>query len=94
MSLLIFLAMNLALMLGLFFVGVYQFMQIEEKRKGIAARRLAADVDMAAVAATRRAKGDEAAIRHLMNEADLDRFTAESALEAMDRPANRISARN
>ena len=93
MTLLIFLALNLALMLGLFFVGVYQFMQIEEKRKGIAARRLAADIDMAAVAATRRAEGDEAAIQRLMREAELDRFTAESALQAMDPPAYKTEAR-
>ena len=83
MSLLIFLALNLLLMLGLFFVGVYHFMQIDEKRKGIAARRLAPDIDLDGLEATRRTEGDAAAIQRLMREAELDPFTARAALDGL-----------
>ena len=83
MTLLLFLVVNLLLMTGLFLAGVYLFMQIDEKRKAKPARRLAADVELAAVDALRHEQGDAAALEQLMREADVDRYTAEAALKQL-----------
>lgn len=79
MGLLLFFVFNLVLMATLFAFGVYQFMQVEEKRKG---RRLLAEanLDAAELRALVRAERHEEALTRLMTAADVDRFTAESAL--------------
>ena len=75
----LFIAANLLLMATLFAVGMYQFMQIEEKRKR---RRLLteAGVDVAELRALAVADRRDEAVSRLMREADVDRFTAESTV--------------
>ena len=79
MSILFFIAFNLLLMLSLFAYGVYQFLQVEEKRKG---RQLFADcvLDETEFRALIQAERYDEATARLMLAADVDRFTAESAL--------------
>lgn len=79
MSLLLFFALNLVLMAALFAYGVYQFMQVEEKRKG---RRILAEANLDAreLQALVQAERHEEALARLMGAADVDRFTAEAAL--------------
>ncbi|MDE2775996.1 MAG: hypothetical protein OXI77_08665 [Chloroflexota bacterium] len=75
----LFILVNLLLMTTLFAFGVYQFLQVEEKRKRsklLIDAGLDADELRALLSADRQ---DEAIIR-LMRAADVDRFTAESAL--------------
>jgi len=75
----LFILANLLLMTALFAFGVYQFLQVEEKRKRsklLIDAGLDADELRALLGADRQ---DEAIIR-LMRAADVDRFTAESAL--------------
>ena len=78
----VFILVNILLMGTLFAFGVYQFMQIEAKRK---CRRLLAEtsLDEAELCALLRAERYEDALFRLMQQADVDRFTAESALEAL-----------
>ena len=75
----LFIVVNLLLMAALFAFGVYQFMQVEEKRKR---SRLLADagIDTAELEALVHADRLDEARDRLMNEADVDQFTAESAL--------------
>lgn len=79
MSLLLFFALNLVLMATLFVFGVYQFMQVEEKRKR---RRLLADANLneSELQALVQAERHEEALTRLMSAGDFDRFTAEAAL--------------
>ena len=79
MNILFFIAFNLVLMLSLFAYGVYQFLQVEEKRKG---RQLFADcvLDETEFRALIQAERFDEALARLMLAADVDRFTAESAL--------------
>lgn len=79
----LFILANLLLMTTLFAFGVYQFLQVEEKRKRsklLIDAGLDADELRALLGADRH---DEAVIR-LMRAADVDRFTAESALAQLD----------
>jgi len=79
----LFILFNLLLMTTLFAFGVYQFLQVEEKRKRsklLIDAGLDADELRALLGADRQ---DEAIIR-LMRAADVDRFTAESALTQLD----------
>ena len=75
---------NILLMGTLFAFGVYQFMQIEAKRK---CRKLLleASLDEADLSALMRAERYEEALSRLMQRADVDRFTAESALEQLSK---------
>ncbi len=75
----LFIVANLLLMAALFAFGVYQFMQVEEKRKR---SRLLADagIDTAELQALVQADRIEEARDRLMSEADVDQFTAESAV--------------
>ena len=76
----LFIVLNLLLMAALFAFGVYQFMQVEEKRKR---SRLLADagIDAAELQALVQADRLDEARDRLMQAADVDQFTAESALE-------------
>ena len=75
----LFIIVNLLLMAALFAFGVYQFMQVEEKRKR---SRLLADagIDTADLEALVQADRLDEARDRLMNAAGVDRFTAESAV--------------
>ena len=79
----VFIILNLLLMGALFAFGMYQFMQVEEKRKR---RRLLteAGVDIAELQALVRADRHDEAVNRLASEANVDRFTAESALAQLD----------
>lgn len=79
----LFIVVNLLLMAALFAFGVYQFMQVEEKRKR---SRLLADagIDTAELEAlVHEDRLDEARDR-LMQAADVDQFTAESAVAQLN----------
>ena len=82
MSILLFIALNLLLMVTLFAVGVYQFMQVEEKRKR---RKLLAggDVSETELRELLRADRHDEALQRLMRAAEIDRFSAESTLEQL-----------
>jgi len=75
----IFIVANLLLMAALFAFGMYQFMQVEEKRKR---SRLLTDagVDITELQALVGADKQEEAVTRLMSAADVDRFTAESTV--------------
>ena len=79
MVFLLFIVLNLLLMATLFAVGVYQFMQVEEKRKR-SKLLLDAGMDVAELQALVNADKYDEALNRLMQGADVDRFTAESAL--------------
>ncbi len=83
MSLLLFFALNLVLMAALFAYGVYQFMQVEEKRKG---RRILAEANLDAreLQELVQAERHEEALARLMGAADVDRYTAEAALKQLE----------
>ena len=82
MILLVFVAVNLALMTVLFLYGVYQFMQVEEKRKR-SGMQLDAQINLGEINALLQQDRHEDALQHLMSAADVDRFTAESALDQL-----------
>lgn len=75
----LFIVVNLLLMASLFAFGMYQFMQIEEKRKR---RKLLIDagLDMAELQALVVADRYDEAVSRLMSAAEVDRFTAESTV--------------
>ena len=75
----LFIVVNLLLMAALFAFGVYQFMQVEEKRKR---SRLLADagIDTAELQALVQTDRLDEARDRLMQAADVDQFTAESAV--------------
>ncbi len=79
MSLFVFIGLNLLLMAALFAFGVYQFLQVEEKRKR---RQLlnAGELDEAALRALLQAERHDEARQRLMRAANVDRFTAEATL--------------
>ncbi len=79
MTVFIFFVFNLLLMGAVFVYGMYQFMQVEEKRKR---RDLLAQVDLdeAELSALLQAQRYDEALARLMQQADVDRFTAESVL--------------
>ncbi len=80
----LFIAFNLLLMGALFALGVYQFMQVEEQRKG---RKLLAGaaVDDAELRQLVLAQRHDEAVRRLMKMADVDRFTAEATLKQLEK---------
>ncbi len=79
MTIFIFFIVNLLLMGAVFAFGMYQFMQVEAKRKG---RKLIAEaaLDEAELSALIHSERFDEAISRLMEAANVDRFTAESAL--------------
>ncbi len=83
MMLLVFIALNLLLMLTLFLVGVYLFMQVEEKRKQNKLRLFESNVDMTELRAMLQAQRHDEALQRLMQVEDVDRYTAERALEML-----------
>lgn len=86
MTILVFFVFNLLLMSAVFVYGMYQFMQVEEKRKR---RKLLAQaaLDETELAALLKADRYDEALSRLMQQANVDRFTAESALEGWRRDA-------
>ena len=79
-------------MAALFLFGMYQFMQVEDKRKR-SKLLLDSGIDAAELQTLADADRRDEAIRRLMQRADIDRFTAESTLarwrnaeDADDRP--------
>ena len=81
--LLVFIALNLLLMLTLFLVGVYLFMQVEEKRKHNKLRLFESNVDMNELRAMLQAQRHDEALQRLMQVENVDRYTAERALEML-----------
>lgn len=83
----LFIVANLLLMAALFAFGMYQFMQVEEKRKR---SRLLTDagVDVAELQALLGADRQEEAVNRLMLAADVDRFTAESTVSRLKERGN------
>lgn len=75
----VFILVNVLLMGALFAFGFYQFMQIEAKRK---CRKLLAEasLDEQEFSALIHADRYDEALSRLMRQADVDRYTAESAL--------------
>lgn len=84
MALLLFIVINLVLMTTLFLFGVYQFMQVEEKRK---CNQLLLDsrVDFDDLQSLLRQDRYEEARQRLVSVAEVDPFTAESVLEQLMR---------
>jgi len=85
MTLLIFLALNLLLMAGLFLVGVYLFLQVEDKRKRNKLRLLDSSVDLSELQAMLKAERHDEALQRLMQADNIDRFSAEKAIEGLTR---------
>ena len=75
----LFIVVNLLLMATLFAFGMYQFMQVEEKRKR-SKLLLDAGLDVAELQALVGADKYDEAVSRLMSAADVDRFTAESTV--------------
>ena len=83
MTLLIFLALNLLLMAGLFLAGVYFFLQVEDKGKRKKLRLLDSSVDLSELQAMLKAERRDEALQRLMQAEDIDRFSAEKAIEGL-----------
>ena len=79
MTIFVFFIFNLLLMGAVFAYGMYQFMQVESKRK---VRNLLAEtaLDEAELTALLHSQRYDEALSRLMWAADVDRYTAESAL--------------
>ena len=80
MTVLVFFVFNLLLMSAVFLYGMYQFMQVEEKRKRRDIFALAA-LDEAALSSLIKTEGYDKARARLMASANVDRFTAETVLD-------------
>ena len=80
MTIFLFFVINMLLMGAVFVYGMYQFMQVEEKRKR---RKLLANLalDESELATLIHNERYDEALATLMQRADVDRYTAESALE-------------
>lgn len=80
MTVFIFFVFNLLLMGAVFIYGMYQFMQVEEKRKR---RNLLAQaaLDETELQALLQNEGYDDALARLMQQAEVDRFTAQSVLD-------------
>ena len=90
MDILLFISCNLLRMSAFFLVGIHQFMEVDDKRKGRSAGRLRRPLslrdprlDAAELRELVRAERYDEALQRLMNAADVDRFTAESAIEGL-----------
>jgi len=82
MALLVIVGLNLLIMAALFAFGFYQFMRIEGKRKS---RQLLADsaLDEGELRALLQERRYDEARARLMRAADVDRFSAEAALQQL-----------
>ena len=90
MTLLLLIGCNVLLMCAFFVVGMYQFMQIDDKRKRRPSDRLRPplalvdlELDLAELRELVGAERDDEARQRLMQAADVDRFTAESAIKGL-----------
>lgn len=90
MTLLLFIGCNVLLMSAFLVVGMYQFMQVDDKRKRRPADRLRpplaladSELDLAELRELVSAERDDEARQRLMQAADVDRFTAESAIKGL-----------
>lgn len=90
MTLLLFIGCNVLLMSACLVVGMYQFMQVDDKRKRRLADRLRpplaladSELDLAELRELVSAERDDEARQRLMQAADVDRFTAESAIKGL-----------
>ncbi len=90
MDILLFISCNLLLMSAFFLAGMYQFMQVDDKRKRQPADRLRRplslidlELDAAEFQELVRAERYDEALQGLMKAADVDRFTAESVIEGL-----------
>jgi hypothetical protein len=90
MSIMLFIGFNLLIMSTFFVLGIYQFLQIEDKQKRRPADRLRRavlvselDVDESAVRQLVRDERYTDAIQRLITDADVDRFTAEAMIEVL-----------
>lgn len=90
MDFVVFIGFNIMMMSVFFVVGIYQFMRIEDKRKHLPAQRLRGkmivselDVDEAELRQLVRDEQYDTAIQHLIEYGDVDRFTAEIAIESL-----------
>ena len=90
MDILLFIGFNIMMMTAFFVVGIHQFMQIEDKQKRRPVDRLRSqvvvsdlNVDEDALRQWVRDEHYEEAIRHLMDYGEVDRYTAEAAVESL-----------
>lgn len=88
MSVLLLIGLNILLMIVCFAVGIYQFLQIEDKRKRRDSLRLRSgvrisefEIDETEIRQLVRNEQYEQAVKHLMHHAEVDQFTALSAVE-------------
>lgn len=88
MSFLLLIGLNILLMVVCFAVGIYQFLQIQDKRKrqdqwhrrtGGMIREF--EIDETEIRQLVRNEQYEQAVKHLMHHAEVDQFTALSAVE-------------
>ena len=89
MQLIIIVGFNLVLMLSFFLIGVYLFMQVDEKGKRHPLL-LDSQVDIAELDAMLQAKRYEDALQRLMQVAEVDRFTAETALAQLENRSDQM----
>lgn len=90
MDILVVIAINVIMMSALFVVGIYQFLQIEDKKKRRPMDRLRTSVMVAELdvdeVTIRRLVRDERyadAVQHLIDYAEVDRFTAQATVETL-----------
>lgn len=90
MDIFLFIGFNILMMSAFFIVGIYQFSQIEEKHKRHPVDRLRNqialtefDVDEEALRQLVRDEQYEDAVQHLMTQAEVDRYTAQSTIETL-----------
>lgn len=90
MDILLVIGFNLILMSAFFVLGIYQFLQIDDKQKRRPADRLRSavlvselDVDEGELRELVRDERYTDAIQRLITDADVDRFTAEAMIEAL-----------
>jgi len=90
MDVILFIGFHVVMMSIFFVVGIYQFAQIDDKRKRHHAERLRStlsidelDIDEAELRELVRAERYDDAIDRLIAVAEVDRFTAQSAIETL-----------
>lgn len=90
MDIVVVIAVNVMMMSAFFLVGIYQFLQIEDKKKRRPVDRLRSSIMVSELivdeVALRQLVRDERyvdAVQHLIDYADVDRFTAEAAIETL-----------
>ncbi len=86
----LFIVVNLLLMATLFAFGMYQFMQVEEKRKR-SKLLLDAGLDLTELQALMGDDRHDEAVKRLMSAADVDRYTAEATLDQLKNQLKRLA---